>query len=98
MPVKSYDTACQCMMQLMTRHRVRHMPVLRDGQHGGIISIGDVVKHRVRPMSCAMPTWPRTERPGVDHTPASMPVTSQGPIHGLDVPATLLARADEVIE
>jgi CBS domain-containing protein len=26
---------------------VRHMPVLRDGKLAGIISIGDVVKHRL---------------------------------------------------
>jgi CBS domain-containing protein len=32
---------------LMTRHRVRHMPVVRDGRLAGIISIGDVVKHRL---------------------------------------------------
>ena len=35
------------VMSLMTRHRVRHMPVLRDGNLVGIISIGDVVKHRL---------------------------------------------------
>jgi len=35
------------VMNLMTRHRVRHMPVLRDGKLAGIISIGDVVKHRL---------------------------------------------------
>jgi CBS domain-containing protein len=35
------------VMSLMTRHRVRHMPVLRDGKLAGIISIGDVVKHRL---------------------------------------------------
>ena len=35
------------VMKLMTRHRVRHMPVLRDGKLSGIISIGDVVKHRL---------------------------------------------------
>ena len=34
-------------MSLMTRHRVRHMPVLRDGNLVGIISVGDVVKHRL---------------------------------------------------
>jgi CBS domain-containing protein len=34
-------------MNLMTRHRVRHMPVLREGKLAGIISIGDVVKHRL---------------------------------------------------
>jgi CBS domain-containing protein len=31
----------------MTEHRVRHVPVLRDNQLAGIISIGDVVKHRI---------------------------------------------------
>jgi len=31
----------------MTRHRVRHMPVLRDRTLAGIISIGDVVKCRL---------------------------------------------------
>ena len=34
------------VMKLMTQHRVRHMPVLRDGELAGIISIGDVVKSR----------------------------------------------------
>jgi len=32
------------VMVLMTRHRVRHLPVLRNGKLAGIISIGDVVK------------------------------------------------------
>jgi CBS domain-containing protein len=31
----------------MTRHRVRYMPVLRNGKLAGIISIGDVVKYRL---------------------------------------------------
>jgi CBS domain-containing protein len=35
------------VMRLMTRHRVRHMPVLRSGKLAGMISIGDVVKHRL---------------------------------------------------
>lgn len=35
------------VMSLMTRHRVRHMPVLRDGKLAGLVSIGDVVKHRM---------------------------------------------------
>jgi CBS domain-containing protein len=34
-------------MNLMTRHRVRHMPIIHDGKLAGIISIGDVVKHRL---------------------------------------------------
>ena len=35
------------VMNLMTRHRVHQMPVLREGELAGIISIGDVVKHRL---------------------------------------------------
>ena len=35
------------VMRLMTRHRVRHMLVLRDRKLAGIISIGDVVKRRL---------------------------------------------------
>src|SRR5579863_8920020 len=35
------------LMRLMTRNRVRHLPVLHNGKLAGIISIGDVVKHRL---------------------------------------------------
>jgi len=35
------------VMNIMTRHRFRHMPVQRDGRLAGIISIGDVVKRRI---------------------------------------------------
>ena len=31
----------------MTDRRVRHLPVLKDGRLIGIISIGDLVKHRI---------------------------------------------------
>jgi CBS domain-containing protein len=41
------DDALHHVMTLMTRHRARHMPVLRNGKLAGIISIGDVVKHRL---------------------------------------------------
>jgi CBS domain-containing protein len=34
-------------MTLMTRYRVRHLPVMREGALLGIVSIGDVVKDRL---------------------------------------------------
>jgi CBS domain-containing protein len=40
------DTVDQ-LMATMTEHRIRHLPVLDDGELAGIISIGDVVKWRV---------------------------------------------------
>lgn len=43
----SPDESVIRVMNLMTHHRVRHMPVLRGGKLVGIVSIGDVVKHRL---------------------------------------------------
>jgi CBS domain-containing protein len=34
-------------MKLMTQRRIRHLPVVKGGQLVGIISIGDVLKHRL---------------------------------------------------
>lgn len=41
------DVGLEDLMRLMTERRFRHVPVLVDGKLAGIISIGDVVKHRI---------------------------------------------------
>jgi CBS domain-containing protein len=38
------------LMAEMTKRRIRHIPVVQDGELAGIISIGDVVKHRLDEM------------------------------------------------
>ncbi|GAB3266306.1 CBS domain-containing protein [Alteromonas gracilis] len=35
------------LMQLMTERRIRHVPVVSDGALVGVVSIGDVVKHKI---------------------------------------------------
>jgi CBS domain-containing protein len=41
------DTHVDELMKIMTDRRVRHVPVVHEGRLIGIISIGDVVKHRI---------------------------------------------------
>ncbi len=36
------------LMQLMTEQRIRHVPVLTEGRLTGIVSIGDIVKSRMK--------------------------------------------------
>ena len=43
----SPDESVNRVMKLMTQHRVRHMLVMRGGELAGIVSIGDIVKHRL---------------------------------------------------
>jgi CBS domain-containing protein len=40
-------TTLEELMVLMTERRFRHVPVVIDGRLAGIVSIGDVVKHRI---------------------------------------------------
>lgn len=41
------DDSVEQLMRQMTELRVRHIPVVVDGALHGIVSIGDVVKHRM---------------------------------------------------
>jgi CBS domain-containing protein len=41
------DDTFKRAMSLMTNQRVRHLPVIANGELVGIVSMGDVVKHRL---------------------------------------------------
>lgn len=43
----SPDDTLDAVMGSMTRHRFRHFPVVEDGKVVGIVSIGDLVKHKI---------------------------------------------------
>ena len=41
------QTLVDDLMKTMTDRRIRHVPVVTDGRLTGIVSIGDIVKHRI---------------------------------------------------
>lgn len=41
------DTAIMSALALMTKRRIRHLPVVQGATMIGIVSIGDLVKHRI---------------------------------------------------
>jgi CBS domain-containing protein len=43
----THDTTVAVLMEQMTRYRIRHMPVIEDGELEGLVSIGDVVKRKI---------------------------------------------------
>lgn len=49
-PVCSPDDPIKHVMAEMTRSRNRHVPVVEAGQLVGLVSVGDVVKHRLEEM------------------------------------------------
>ena len=48
-PAMTVDSDCAVLsaLSLMTRRRIRHLPVVDSGALSGFISIGDLVKHRI---------------------------------------------------
>lgn len=46
-PACSPRDSIKRVMETMTRSRHRHLPVVDGGRLGGIVSIGDIVKHRL---------------------------------------------------
>jgi CBS domain-containing protein len=48
-PIKTVDPATPVLaaLSIMTNQRIRHLPVVESGQIRGIVSIGDLVKHRI---------------------------------------------------
>lgn len=41
------DTSIIVALSMMTRRRIRHLPVVKDGAMIGFVSIGDLVKYRI---------------------------------------------------
>ncbi len=41
------DETLDSLLARMTDRRIRHLPVMREGRLAGIISIGDLVKHKI---------------------------------------------------
>jgi CBS domain-containing protein len=41
------DDTISHVSKVMTKRRIRHLPVVDDGRLAGIVSIGDVVRHRL---------------------------------------------------
>lgn len=37
------DQSLRAVMEVMTEHRIRHLPILAEGRLAGIVSIGDIV-------------------------------------------------------
>jgi len=48
-PAITIDSATEVLaaLAIMTKRRIRHLPVVEGGQIRGIVSIGDLVKHRM---------------------------------------------------
>jgi CBS domain-containing protein len=84
-------------MNLMTHHRVRHIPVLRDGRLAGIISIGDVVKQRLDDLELETNVLRDAYNAALTHRRARVSRCCSNLNDGQLVRG-MFARADELIE
>ncbi|MCF7793131.1 MAG: CBS domain-containing protein [Candidatus Cloacimonetes bacterium] len=46
--IASYNDDIQYAMCMMTKHRIKHLPIFKDSQLFGIISIGDLIKAQLK--------------------------------------------------
>jgi CBS domain-containing protein len=53
-PTLAPEDSLRRAMGLMTRYRTRHLPVLRGNKLVGLVSIGDVIKHRLEDLQLEM--------------------------------------------
>jgi len=60
------DESVDRVMKLMTHHRIRHVPELRGGKLVAIVSIGDIVKHRLEIWSLRRTCYVMFTTPRVD--------------------------------
>jgi CBS domain-containing protein len=49
--VATPDVSTDDAMSMMTDHRFRHLPIMDKGKPVGVISIGDLVKHKLKDVS-----------------------------------------------
>src|SRR3546814_19935792 len=66
MVCSSQDTI-EDIMHLMTKRRIRHLPVVDDGHLTGMISIGDVVKRRIAATELEAEALRQYIHPGCEH-------------------------------
>ena len=58
------ETSVDECMALMTERRIRHLPVIEDGEVAGMVSIGDVVKFQLGRREHAVKSRPAARAPG----------------------------------
>jgi CBS domain-containing protein len=85
MAVRLGTNTDECMA-LMTRHRIRHLPVIEGGGLVGMISIGDMVRHLIEEQQFAIDQLESYVR-GPRHDMPTCALTRRSPI-----PQTLAAR------